>query len=536
MQIQKVKINNFYSFKEAEIDFSNYNGVVRITGINKDSAGSNGAGKSTIFEAITWGIFGKTIRKSTEDALVNFKYNTNCFVELELHKNGVGDIKIYRSKRPTSLTLMINGEAHTKANATETQKYIEQIIESDYKSFLAAIVFGQHSDTSFLECSPEEKRAIIRNCFNLDDLFSKRNAVKEIKSAVTAEMKVFDALQKSTQEEMLKVEKLLPGNKYKLVDLPPLDDVLEAERKISERKTKVLSANNEISKLKKDIQKLNQTISKGVYEENSECPICKSDYTTSQSGEQLKEAIENRKDLSAALEDLNFKVQTMLQEVEDLKPKYTSSEWAKYNEKNNLIKQSEYHVNRYNELKEKNTEQQEKLKALDQKLEIMKFWEKAFSEQGMIKYLIRNILDYFNLKCNEFLSILSVGQFKISFSDELIETISNNGAETKYISLSGGEKRKVNLAIMLALQDLSSKISKIDCNLIFFDEVSDNIDDLGIEAVYNLLNTLRNQYTNKVILLITHNNHLSSLFSESQEITVVKNKGISKIYGNQATK
>ena len=159
----------------------------------------------------------------------------------------------------------------------------------------------------------------------------------------------------------------------------------------------------------------------------------------------------------------------------------------------------------------------------------MKFWETAFSEKGLIRYIIRNILDYFNLKSNEYVSILTNNQFSLKFNDELSETIINNGIPTKYISLSGGEKRKVNLSIMLALQDLSSKISRTDCNLLFFDEVCDNLDDPGILAVNNLLLTLNSHNPEKKVLVITHNSLLQDLMGDSQSITVVKKKGISKI-------
>ena len=121
----------------------------------------------------------------------------------------------------------------------------------------------------------------------------------------------------------------------------------------------------------------------------------------------------------------------------------------------------------------------------------------------------------------------------MEFNDELSETIRNNNVETKYISLSGGEKRKVNLAIMLALQDLSSKISRTDCNLLFFDEVCDNIDNPGILAVNNLLRTLESQNPEKKVLVITHNNYLQELLGDTNAITVRKHKGISKVnHGN----
>ena len=159
----------------------------------------------------------------------------------------------------------------------------------------------------------------------------------------------------------------------------------------------------------------------------------------------------------------------------------------------------------------------------------MKFWELAFSEKEIVRYIIRNILEYFNLKSNEYVSILTNNQFRVEFSDDLSESIKNNGSEVKYISLSGGEKRKLNLAIMLALQDLSSKVSRTDCDLVFFDEVCDNVDDNGILAIHNLFLSLREQYPTKKLFLITHNNKLSELLNETQEIKVVKEKGISSI-------
>ena len=129
------------------------------------------------------------------------------------------------------------------------------------------------------------------------------------------------------------------------------------------------------------------------------------------------------------------------------------------------------------------------------------------------------------------LSVLTNNQFVIEFADDLSEKITNNGVETSFISLSGGEKRKVNMAIMLALQELQNQISRTQCNLMFFDEVAENLDSNSMEAMYNLLNILKNKHPNKVFLLITHNNYLLELFSEAQKIEVVKSKGISRING-----
>jgi hypothetical protein len=80
----------------------------------------------------------------------------------------------------------------------------------------------------------------------------------------------------------------------------------------------------------------------------------------------------------------------------------------------------------------------------------MKFWEIAFSEKGLIRYIIRNILDYFNLRSNEYASILTNGQFSLEFNDELSETIRNNNVETKYISLSGATRFVITSTILVS--------------------------------------------------------------------------------------
>ena len=82
--------------------------------------------------------------------------------------------------------------------------------------------------------------------------------------------------------------------------------------------------------------------------------------------------------------------------------------------------------------------------AAQKRYDIMKFWEHAFSEAGLIKYVIRHILEYLNERCNSYLSTLSKGNFVIKFDDSLDEQIYNKGAEVHFDSLSGGEKKRVS--------------------------------------------------------------------------------------------
>ncbi len=529
MQIKTLIARNFYSFSHLEVDFSKMKGITRILGRNKDSGGSNGAGKSALFEAVTWGVYGTTIRKSTEAALINSQAGEDCSVSIVLEKKGIGTVLISRSKRPTSLNVEVNGKLINRANASQTQEYLEELLETDYKSFLASVVFGQHSTFTFLDSSPEDKRKIIKNCFNLDDIFSKRSSVKQLKSSYQGELKVVGTLIKNLVEEQDKLEKEVPDDKFKLVKLPSLENILKAEGKINESEKIVRDLQRTMKKERDRLRRVNDSIKEGVYKNDKECPVCKNSYVKSQTEKDVQAFNQEAQDLSDSITEKENKINELKDTNDTIIPKISSSEWAKYNKKNKQIENAQSSIHRLRQVLGQLEEYENRRIELDSLLEVMKFWEIAFSEKGLIRYIIRNILDYFNLRSNEYVSILTNNQFSLEFNDELTETIRNNGVETKYISLSGGEKRKVNLSIMLSLQDLSSKISRTDCNLLFFDEVCDNIDNPGILAVNNLLRMLESQNVEKKVLVITHNNYLQELLGDTDAITITKHKGISKI-------
>ena len=106
------------------------------------------------------------------------------------------------------------------------------------------------------------------------------------------------------------------------------------------------------------------------------------------------------------------------------------------------------------------------------------------------------------------------------------EKIEEAARSVQYISLSGGEKRKVNLAVTLALKDLLLLTDCTQPNLLFFDEIAENLDEEGITGLYGLLQEIKKK---KKIFVITHNKVLKSLMYSTKKITVIKKKGISRI-------
>ena len=159
MKINNIKIQNFYSFKDSFVDFTKFNGITVIKGRNKDAGGSNGSGKSVLVEAVYFALTGKTIRKSTEDTLVNNQTKRKCRVEIEL-SNGV---KIIRQKKPTKLEFFLGDENLTQESVIHTQRLIDSTLNTNHKVLMASMFFGQSNNTNFLDCSAEDKRNIINN-------------------------------------------------------------------------------------------------------------------------------------------------------------------------------------------------------------------------------------------------------------------------------------------------------------------------------------------------------------------------------------
>lgn len=532
MKINRIEIKNFYSIREIKINFDTHSGIVLIEGKNKDIGGSNGSGKSSILEAVVWGIFGRTIRKSTEEALINVYDNKDCHVIINLNNN----MKIVRSKRPNFLKFYVGDEDKTQESSTKTQELIEQTLNTNYKTFLASTIFGQHNSVDFIDATPEDKRLIIKNFLNLDDIFSKRDIVKDLKSKYNNELKTLEALVSDTNGSLNKLSSKLveidEGEKKFLQE----NDLLQ-EDLVNYDLDKVLSLESKKDKLKSLIKELETSIKQynkfkdesekeiGIIEKKkvSSCPTC---------GNEIKDLPQKRiKEIKNKLNEETIKFENNKSKLEDSQKEYElivipfpSSKYKLINEWKELKSKKDYLLESKRELELKLDDFAKEKASILRSIEIMKFWEKAFSESGLIKYIIRNILNFLNGKINYYLSYLSNGKFVIRFDEELNEKIYTNGKQLSFVSLSGGEKRKISLATMLGLQSLLSSSKREQTNIMFFDEVGENLDQDGLDGLYILLSELKKE---KTLFIITHNNYLKTLIDNCKVLTVTKHHGVS---------
>ncbi len=524
MKIKTVRIRNFYSAQSIDLSMDSFSGVVLIEGVNKDTGGSNGAGKSILMEAVVWGLFGRSIRKSTEDAMVNFDKGKNCEVSVELDN----EIVIKRTHRPSSLKVEKGGENYTKDSAIETQRTLDELLGTDYKTFMASIVFGQHSNVDFLSSSQDDKRLIIKNFLNLENIFTLRNRIRPIKSEHSSQIKVSNAVIESLDNAMKEDEAFLEKSKEgKKKPEVSLEDILKSEeeiRRLKREETSVLGV--DIFNVKDKIRNVQYNMDLGEYSKEEKCKTCGALSVV----EQTKKDIDSYKvklDLfMETLYGLSSKREDILNKIEELSPSISSSEYSKNIELYNLSTRKT-ELEKAIESKKKEIEKVDKQRMQAQRsYDVMRFWEKALSEQGVIRFVIRNILDYFNAKCNEYLSLLTNGNFHIEFNEELNEKIITNGKHIHHCSLSGGERRRINIAVMLSLQSLLQFTGKETSDILFFDEITENMDAEGTQGLYILLSELKKENT---IFLITHNDQLKALLENSSKLTVTKRNGITTL-------
>ena len=534
MKLNKVEIYNFLSIKEAVVNFDDYGNLVRIIGKNFDTKprSSNGAGKSTIIEAVMFALFGKTIRKTNDKSLKNYHTKGKCRVVLTVN----GDTVIERIKKAPMLSVTVGDENCTQESIQATQKYLEQILNINHNVFLASIVFGQQNTTNFLTATPEEKRAIIQNFLSVGDLFKNRSTIKSLKSKHLQEKKVnltllsdgtdkVDKLQKKLKKlrALKKVSKsYLSSEKYKFIFGKSLTEIQEQERAYHEKDLEYERTMSFRDVLR---DRIIQTHSMIKNLKDSNCEHCgKLSHANWDKVQGLEANIQEWSDEERGLVK---KIKILGKEVDALQIPVTTEDFEtieKFKEVDAEIKilssqqkEEKKLIRKYGTLSTKAQTQ----------YDLMRFWEHAFSEAGLIKYVIRNILEYMNERCNSYLSTLTKGNFVIKFDDSLSEELYNNGVQCYFDSLSGGEKKRVSLAVMLGLNDLLLLTGKDRSNIIFFDEVADSLDADGVKGLIELIHQLTKH---KKLFLITHNEYLTSLLEEySETLTVSKRKNITKI-------
>ena len=572
IRFKTLKWKNFLSTgdKWTEIDFQSHKTTLVV--------GHNGAGKSTMLDALSFALFGKAHRNISKPQLVNSINNKGCLVEVTFNVLG-SDFRVVRGIKPNKFEIwkgdeMMNQSSHAK----EYQKILEQnIIKLNHKSFHQIVVLGSSSFIPFMQLSAQNRRDVIEDLLDIN-VFSKMNSLlKEKNSLLKEEIKDNDYSFELTKDKIDLQKKYIHE-----VEALSNDQIEEKQDQIEEAQDQIDELNLEINELSEEIETLsegleealkknndkkqsllhykaefNQKVSTLVkdskfYEENDTCPSCSQDISEDLRSEkltaaktkaaELQEALDNVAEQSAlvesALERLNdasgqirdkttaissnsreiVRLQGQIQNLSDAIDKISGNDGDVAKSKEDLVELN----NQKDTLFEKRLYLNESLSYNGVILEMLK-------DTGIKTKIIKQYLPVINKLVNQYLQILD---FFVSFNlDEAFqETIRSRFRDSfTYDSFSEGEKQRIDLALLFTWRQIAKMKNSVATNLLILDETFDSsLDHEGIDNLMKIIYTLGDD-TN--IFIISHKGEmLDGKFGNKLEF--VKDKNFSKIKGS----
>jgi DNA sulfur modification protein DndD len=644
MTFKEIEIQNFFSFgQEEKLDLSTP-GLYLVTGRNLLTGASNGAGKSTVFHAVEYALFGKVSKDVNIAEMINEQVGKNCRVSLGFNINGK-DYWIDRLRKDEEFGDVIRvfegarDENHliSKAEKRDTQEIIDKIIKFNYKSFINAVMMSQETIDGFLEAESWRKKEIIENILQLNVITryhwftqQKRKLGKKAVERLTYEVKTLtnglenvkksmtdyvescrkqkEAVNKqieNLERDLKKInetdiekeqaliteaERLANLVEQKMVDFQKIaDGVATFEREKDtyrssreEYKDLIKSNRKTIKQLNQDIEKIDISIKDletglNKVEANPElCPLCenvinvdKLEHWKNEQDEKIHALVDSKnekikliestqlqisnweakdRDFENAIEEIIKKIKeenknsttlkkeyeaivipkTMNQdELNELSKKKMEIE-LKLSELNNKSFVDKEYLDKIKQqgvetLKELNNRKKD-LAAAQKRFTILEWWEDSLSSKknSMKSWCINNIIGYFNARLKYYMDRFFDGTVNIQMDTELNEQVSYLDNERTVGQFSGGEKRRLNLAILFALNSLIKANLTTKINIMFLDEVlSNSLDDKGISTVLELLEELKDN--KETVFVIDHRDHFKD-YPSFESVVVQKDK------------
>jgi len=501
--------------------------------------GENGAGKSTILDAICFGLFGKAFRNINKPQLINSINQKNCIVEIEF-KIGKKEYKIIRGMKPGIFEIYLeNNLINQDAAVKDYQNYFEdKILKLNYKSFTQIVILGSASFTPFMQLAQGTRREVIEDILDIQ-IFSVMNnilkhriletkeKIREIETRIELDKqkvklqqdyikqleedkkKRHDDIQLTISETYEGIKLLEEKIECLSGELGTLSNSIEDDNEISKRRTEMVTL---YKSLQIRIEKITDEIV--FYEEHDTCPTCTQILSSELKETAIGKHAHKKEEICTAVDTLNNKIQeleTRANEIFAAKQKILEiqTEITKYNTEiiggQNYIRKLKKEMDDFSNNQTSTEEAKIQLKTIAKqvveaaenrgKLKENSFYLDAASsllkDTGIKTKIIKQYLPVINKLVNKYLSAMD---FFVSFElDEAFnETIkSRHRDDFSYASFSEGEKQRIDLALLFTWRTIAKMKNSASTNLLLLDEVFDSsLDSNGTDFVMNLLNTL----------------------------------------------
>ena len=530
--------------------------------------GTNGAGKSTVLDALTFVLFNKPFRKINKPQLVNSTNEKDCRVEIDFNV-GTREYRVVRGIKPAVFEIYVDGKMMNQdAAAADQQKYLENnILKLNYKSFTQIVILGSSTFVPFMQLPAAGRREVIEDILDIR-IFSAMNAVVKDKIRQNREeVKVLD-LKKDNLADKVDMQKEFIRHleeeaqqeierKKNKIDTLNLDidtlckNVLSLQKSENVQRANLESLSFDTTKVRKlgnlrgKISQKVSTLTKELkfFEDNTVCPTCTQSIEDEFRLNKITDAQNKEKELAQGLQDL----ETAIKEEEEREGQWIalSKEVSKLS---NDISQNNTRISGLqrqvgdlgneiqritDQLQNRNTEH-EKLNQLQEQLNTTYDQLVEFKEDGQYKEfvysllrdggvktnIIKKYLPLINRQVNKYLQMMD---FYINFTldEEFNENVQSPIHEDfSYASFSEGEKMRIDLALLFTWREVAAFKNSTNTNLLIMDEVFDSsLDGFGTDE---FLKIIRYVIKGANIFVISHKDGLQDKFSNVIQFEKVK--------------
>ena len=567
IKFKSVQVKNFLSIGDEPIEIKIKTGLNVITGINKDKEDSkNGVGKSTLADAIFFAIFGIPLRAIKKDNIPNWKTKKECNVSISfdvIDNFTKTEYILTRTLFPSRVQLIKNGEDISRTIG-KTTDMIEEIIGTTPEMFEQSVIMSLNQSEPFLAKKGATKRNFIEGIFKLT-IFSEmlaiiRHDLNETKRMYDLEKAKMDEIQttltvyKQQQKDQkgIKENRILEltnrfQNNTKEIEtlqqnLNAIDETIIAQ--IDDKLNVIKLKKEEINLKEKEFIKESATLKTNNINCTKEiekinklgafCVTCKRPFTATDEEHKQNEINENIKQIESLTQQISA-INKLIQEVDERKQKCNaaldtlirekhkieldrkSNETIHSKIKQNTIWNNQIEIDIETIKNEQDTysilidETNSRIIALNdtltkynEKLNILNIAKFIVSEEGVKSYIVKKMLKMLNGRLNYYLNKLDANCI-CKFNEYFEETILNEKGEIcSYFNFSGGERKRIDLAMLFTFIDIRRLQSNVSTNIVIYDELLDtSLDSKGIECVLDILKDRVEQY-NEAIYIISH--------------------------------
>jgi DNA repair exonuclease SbcCD ATPase subunit len=535
--------------------------------------GTNGAGKSTVLDALTFSLFGKPFRKINKPQLINSVNEKDCRVEVEF-SIGNTEWKVVRGIKPALFEIWRNDTALDQSSAAlDQQKWLEQnVLKMNYKSFTQIVILGSSTFVPFMQLSAAHRREVIEDLLDIKIFSSMNMVIKEKIRQSKEEIKVLELKKESLldkvkmQQEFIgelenRGKESIDNSNRKISDLDKeiqqyMDENSTLEEPLYEyirEQDKLVGYAEKLRKLGNLKGKISQKVSAITKEhkfftENTVCPTCTQSIEETFRINRINDAQNKAKELQSGYKEL----EEAIKEEEERERQFTalSKEISKLTNgisQNNIkisglrrqIRNLEKEIQVLTENLANRNSEHEKLESfkdnlkttydeLASKKDMINYYDFSYSllkDGGVKSKIIKKYLPPINQQVNRYLQMMD---FYINFTldEEFNETVQSPIHEDfSYASFSEGEKMRIDLALLFTWREVARMKNSVNTNLLIMDEVFDSsLDGFGTEE---FLKIIRYVIKDANIFVISHKTGLEDRFESV--IRFEKVKGFSRM-------